>query len=440
MKPRARDSLISWLVVGPFAILLAFPFYWMLMTSLKTNGDLYDIEHNPFVFNAVQAAANEDQPLRGQGWLPLGIENITTRNYTFLFDEPGIHYLDWLKNTALVGGIVVLITLALSLPAGYALARLSGGWGQSAGRRHLPRLPRPADAPLPAVVAGRRRARFPGSARLADPRLPVLHRALLDVAADGFLQDDPARARGCGDGGRGIAAESPDPGRLPDLAARDPDRGHLLLLALRERVHLRRDVHLHVRRAHRLDGSAARADPRRRLFLAVADGGDADPGHPPGPALQHVPGPLHRWFHRRAHFGKEWFSLPAQATERSGNGGRRARTQRVVVSAGALTPSRAGYGRAHLQRRGAEDVRRRRAEVPAQGAPEDAPDHPVAPLRARLRHVVRQHVHEGLGPEERHRGHRRPHQPHGPPCTGGLGGRRAERPRHLPAPLAARGL
>jgi len=133
MSPRARQSLVSWLVVGPFAIILAFPFYWMLMTSLKTNGDLYDIEHNPFVFNAALVAPNEDQPLRGQGWLPLGIENVTTRNYSFLFTEPGIRYVDWLENTLVVGGIVVLITLALSIPAGYALARLSGGWGQSAG-------------------------------------------------------------------------------------------------------------------------------------------------------------------------------------------------------------------------------------------------------------------------------------------------------------------
>jgi multiple sugar transport system permease protein len=133
MKPRARDSLISWLIVGPFAILLAFPFYWMLMTSLKTNGDLYDIENNPFLFNSAFAAPNEDQPLRGQGWLPLGVEHITTRNYSFLFNEPGVNYVQWLQNTALVGGIVVLITLALSLPAGYALARLSGSWGQSAG-------------------------------------------------------------------------------------------------------------------------------------------------------------------------------------------------------------------------------------------------------------------------------------------------------------------
>jgi multiple sugar transport system permease protein len=133
MSPRGRSSLISWFIVGPFAIILAFPFYWMLMTSLKTNGDLYDINHNPFVFNAAEAAPNEHQPFKDASWLPLGAENLTTHNYSFLFHEPGIHYVRWLENTALVGGIVVLITLLLALPAGYALARLSGRWGQSAG-------------------------------------------------------------------------------------------------------------------------------------------------------------------------------------------------------------------------------------------------------------------------------------------------------------------
>src|SRR4029453_15432279 len=133
MSARGRSSLISWLIVGPFAIILAFPFYWMLMTSLKTNGDLYDVNHNPFVFNAAQAAPNEHQPFKDASWLPLGAENLTTHTYTFLFPEPGIHYVRWLENTALVGGIVVLITLLLALPAGYALARLSGRWGQSAG-------------------------------------------------------------------------------------------------------------------------------------------------------------------------------------------------------------------------------------------------------------------------------------------------------------------
>jgi multiple sugar transport system permease protein len=105
-----RDSLLGWLVVGPFAIILAFPFYWMLMTSLRSDNDLYSIENVPYKFNA-------DSP--------------TVSNYRFLFQDTD--YPKWLENTVIVGIAVVLITLVLSLPAGYALARLSGRWGQSVG-------------------------------------------------------------------------------------------------------------------------------------------------------------------------------------------------------------------------------------------------------------------------------------------------------------------
>ena len=105
-----RESFLSYLVVGPFAIVLAFPFYWMLMTSLRSDNDLYDIENVPFKFNA-------DSP--------------TVANYRFLFEETA--YRQWLENTVLVGVVVVGITLVLAVPAGYALARLSGSWGQSVG-------------------------------------------------------------------------------------------------------------------------------------------------------------------------------------------------------------------------------------------------------------------------------------------------------------------
>ena len=128
---RVKDDVIAWLVVGPFAIVLAFPFYWMLMTSFKTNGDLYSIENVPFVFNETEPALGETQPFASHDWLPLGMEHLTTGHYRFVLKDT--NYVDWLQNTALVGAIVVLITLALALPAGYALARLSGRWGQSAG-------------------------------------------------------------------------------------------------------------------------------------------------------------------------------------------------------------------------------------------------------------------------------------------------------------------
>jgi multiple sugar transport system permease protein len=105
-----RQKLLSYLVVGPFAIVLAFPFYWMLMTSLRSDNDLYDIQQVPFKFNA-------DSP--------------TLANYRFLFEQTD--YRQWLQNTVIVGVVVVAITLVLALPAGYALARLSGRWGQSVG-------------------------------------------------------------------------------------------------------------------------------------------------------------------------------------------------------------------------------------------------------------------------------------------------------------------
>ena len=107
---RRRESLLTWLVVGPFAIVLAFPFYWMLWTALKTEQDLYNVENVPFSFS--------------QG-------SPTFDNVRFLFEDT--QYLRWIGNTVLVGAVVVAITLLVSLPAGYALARLSGRWGTSLG-------------------------------------------------------------------------------------------------------------------------------------------------------------------------------------------------------------------------------------------------------------------------------------------------------------------
>src|ERR671915_845960 len=110
MPLRRADKLLTYLVVGPFAIVLAFPFYWMLQTSLKSEIDLYNVENVPFAF--------------GEG-------SPTLDNYRFLFEET--QYARWLLNTVLVGLAVVVITLAVAMPAGYALARLSGRWGQSLG-------------------------------------------------------------------------------------------------------------------------------------------------------------------------------------------------------------------------------------------------------------------------------------------------------------------
>jgi multiple sugar transport system permease protein len=104
-----REKGMSYLIVGPFAVVLAFPFYVMVITAFKQQRDFYDLSHTPYWFH----------------------KNPTLANARFLFDQTP--YGQWLRNTALVGVAVVLITLLLAVPAGYALARLSGRVGQSMG-------------------------------------------------------------------------------------------------------------------------------------------------------------------------------------------------------------------------------------------------------------------------------------------------------------------
>ena len=92
-----------------FTTVLAFPFFWMLIAAFKQNIDLYTVENNPFKFN-----------------LPPTLDHIK-----FLFTQT--RFVRWLGNTALVGAIVVAITLLVAVPAAYALARLTGRWGQRLG-------------------------------------------------------------------------------------------------------------------------------------------------------------------------------------------------------------------------------------------------------------------------------------------------------------------
>jgi len=84
-----RQKLPTYLVVGPFAIVLAFPFYWMLVTMFKTDTDLYNKDHVPYVYN----------PLRWEFW-----DSATTKHVSSIFDQT--NYPTWLANTAIVGGAV----------------------------------------------------------------------------------------------------------------------------------------------------------------------------------------------------------------------------------------------------------------------------------------------------------------------------------------------
>jgi multiple sugar transport system permease protein len=106
---RLLGGVVHWSVLAVFAVLLAFPFYWMLITSFKKTSDLYNLKNNPFIFN----------------------ERPTFEHLKLLFNET--LFLRWLGNTAFAGLCVVTITLLLAVPAAYALTRLTGRWGQRVG-------------------------------------------------------------------------------------------------------------------------------------------------------------------------------------------------------------------------------------------------------------------------------------------------------------------
>jgi multiple sugar transport system permease protein len=96
-------------VIAAFAAFAAFPFAWMLITTFKQTNDLLDPTHNPFVYH---------QPP-------------TLEHLRILFFET--QFGRWVLNTLTIGLLVVFITLALAIPAGYSLARLIGRTGEKLG-------------------------------------------------------------------------------------------------------------------------------------------------------------------------------------------------------------------------------------------------------------------------------------------------------------------
>jgi multiple sugar transport system permease protein len=81
----------------------------MAITAFKQSSDLYNVQHDPFVFNA--------RP--------------TLEHLRLLFQQT--LFLRWFWNTTVAGAAVVVITLVLALPAAWSLARLTGRWGQQLG-------------------------------------------------------------------------------------------------------------------------------------------------------------------------------------------------------------------------------------------------------------------------------------------------------------------
>src|SRR5439155_204287 len=81
-----RERAFVYGVVVPFAFVLAVPFVWMVFTAFKSQAGVFNLSRSPFSLHG--------DTLAGWGFL--------------LHQTP---YVRWLGNTALVGGVVVAITL-----------------------------------------------------------------------------------------------------------------------------------------------------------------------------------------------------------------------------------------------------------------------------------------------------------------------------------------
>src|SRR5512142_575292 len=95
--PRRIATL--YLPLGVFLFVLLFPFYWMVMTSIKSNAELISREGNPF-------------------WVVAP----TLEHFRHLLFETD--YANWMWNTVVVSVVSTFTSLAASVFAAYAIERL----------------------------------------------------------------------------------------------------------------------------------------------------------------------------------------------------------------------------------------------------------------------------------------------------------------------------
>jgi multiple sugar transport system permease protein len=94
-----RPLLRLWLPLGFFIIFTLFPFYWMAVTSLKPNSELYNPRN-----------------------MPLIVHHPTLKHYVDLLRET--NFLVWTWNTMLVAIVSTVISLVFGIMLAYPLARM----------------------------------------------------------------------------------------------------------------------------------------------------------------------------------------------------------------------------------------------------------------------------------------------------------------------------
>jgi len=109
---RWRKWLYFYIPLTVFIVGTLFPFYWMLITAFRPDGELY-------------------RPWRAVNNTPFWTTHPTVEHFVYLFKET--MFGTWLYNTMFIAIASTLISLFCGLLAGYALARLRFPWASTLG-------------------------------------------------------------------------------------------------------------------------------------------------------------------------------------------------------------------------------------------------------------------------------------------------------------------
>jgi multiple sugar transport system permease protein len=96
MNKKLIKNIFFYLLVGAIALVVLFPFLWMLASSFKTQVDIIS-------------------------WPPKFIFSPTLQNYQKVFGEQD--FLKYFMNSTIVGTLAVGLSLVLGLPAAYSISR-----------------------------------------------------------------------------------------------------------------------------------------------------------------------------------------------------------------------------------------------------------------------------------------------------------------------------
>ena len=97
---RIRSNVFAYANLAPYVFFVLFPFYFMVVTSFKSNAELYNLKSIPF-------------------WIQSGV---IMDHYALLFQKTD--FVTWMKNSLLVAMVATTVSVVISILAGYSLARL----------------------------------------------------------------------------------------------------------------------------------------------------------------------------------------------------------------------------------------------------------------------------------------------------------------------------